>query len=76
MPPLLSVSRCESHVYATLTTAHAELRLDPVDEVLNSIATCDPAVFDIGPEPNQNCVELSSILNSASIFFYVTVLSI
>ena len=35
------------------TTAHAELWLDPVgldlvDEVLNSIATCDPAVFDIG----------------------------
>ena len=33
-----------------LTTAHAELQLDPVDEVLviNSIAACDPVVFDIG----------------------------
>ena len=31
-----------------LTTAYAEMQLDPVDEVLNSIATCDFAVFDIG----------------------------
>ena len=31
-----------------LTTANAELWLDPVDEVLNSVATCDPAIFDIG----------------------------
>ena len=31
-----------------LTTAHAELRLGSVDELLKSIAACDPIVFDIG----------------------------